>query len=200
MAKREDPQSERWSPGQDTSPRDGFARRMLEMVAIALVILLAAALLWYAVDVLLLVFAGILIGILLRAPSDWLSERTGLPAGWSLGAMLLALVTVLALIGWLMVPSLLDQSGQLFKSIPRSLDELRQRIADYEWGAWLVEQTQGAKLLPETTTVLGRATSGLDHLRLAWERRHRSVSRHLSRRQSGRLRERFHPPAAAGQA
>lgn len=158
MAKREDPQSERWSPGQDTSPRDGFARRMLEMVAIALVTLLAAALLWYAVDVLLLVFAGILIGILLRAPSDWLSERTGLPAGWSLGAMLLALVTVLALIGWLMVPSLLDQSGQLFKSIPRSLDELRQRIADYEWGAWLVEQTQGAKLLPETTTVLGRAT------------------------------------------
>ena len=41
-------------------------------------------LLWYAIDVVLLAFIGVLFAILLRAPADWLSERFGLPERWSL--------------------------------------------------------------------------------------------------------------------
>ncbi|MGH6946760.1 MAG: AI-2E family transporter [Kiloniellales bacterium] len=140
---------------------DGLARRVFEIVAIALAILIVAALLWYAVDVFLLVFAGILLAILLRAPSDWLSERTGLPGGWSLGVVMLALVAVLALIGWLMAPSLIDQLAQLYESIPQSLDDLRQRVAPYAWGERLLDQAQGTRLLPDATAVLGRATGAI---------------------------------------
>jgi AI-2E family transporter len=135
--KPEDPKVDVVAPGRQVRS-DGLARRLFEIVAIALAILIVAALLWYAVDVILLVLAGILLAILLRAPSDWLSERTGLPGGWSLGVVMLALVAVLALVGWLMMPSLVEQFAQLYESIPQSLDNLQQRLTQYDWGERLL--------------------------------------------------------------
>jgi predicted PurR-regulated permease PerM len=158
--KPEDPRIDVLRPGRLVGS-DGLARRVFEIVAIALAILTVAALLWYAVDVFLLVFAGILLAILLRAPSDWLSERTGLPGGWSLGVVMLALVAVLALLGWLMVPSLVDQFAELYESIPQSLDNLRQRLAQYDWGERLLDEERRARLLPDATAILGRATGAI---------------------------------------
>ena len=77
------------------------------------------------------------------------------------GVVVLALVAVLALVGWLMVPSLVDQFAQLYESIPQSLDNLRQRLIQYDWGERLLDEESRARLLPDATAMLGRATGAI---------------------------------------
>src|SRR5687768_13248642 len=53
-------------------------------VGIALAVVVLLVLLWYGLDVVLLAFLGVLFAILLRAPAEWLTRRTGLGIGWTL--------------------------------------------------------------------------------------------------------------------
>lgn len=55
-----------------------YVRRVLIAVGITTGILVLLALLWYTVDILLLVFAAILLAVLLRAPANWVSAHTPL--------------------------------------------------------------------------------------------------------------------------
>jgi len=57
--------------------------KLLVIVRNSVIIALALLVLWLVADILLVIFGGILLGILLRALSDWLGRLTGLPAGWS---------------------------------------------------------------------------------------------------------------------
>jgi predicted PurR-regulated permease PerM len=52
--------------------------------------------LWYAVDVLLLLFAAILLGVFLRGLSDWVSRRSRLTEGWALAVVMLGLLGITA--------------------------------------------------------------------------------------------------------
>ncbi len=71
-----------WNEGSTAlmtnTSRGGFVRRTLVGVGITVAVLLLLLLLWYAVGVLLLTFAAILLAILLRGLSAKLGERTGL--------------------------------------------------------------------------------------------------------------------------
>jgi hypothetical protein len=68
----------------DPAERRDTAQQALVYVAIAVAVVVVLVLLWYAINVVLLAFVGVLLAILLRAPADWLTERTGLREGWSL--------------------------------------------------------------------------------------------------------------------
>src|SRR4030095_4721215 len=97
------------------------AQHALVYVGIAVTVVIVLVLLWYAIDVVLLAFIGVLLAILLRAPADWLSARFGLRPGWSLaivGVLAIGLLaTALALFG----QGLLAQSLQLVDRIPEIL-------------------------------------------------------------------------------
>ena len=58
------------------------ARRALPLVLLCAAVVVFALLLYYLVDVLLLAFAGALLAIVVRAPAEWLAERTGVSASW----------------------------------------------------------------------------------------------------------------------
>jgi predicted PurR-regulated permease PerM len=72
---------------------------MLLTVATVTAVVLGLALVWSAIEVLLLVFAGILLATVLRALADLLADYTPLSSGWSLLIVLLALLGALG--GWL---------------------------------------------------------------------------------------------------
>lgn len=142
-----------------TAHRDSFARRVVVAVGITLAMLLVLLLLWYAVDVLMLVFAGVLLAIFLRGLSDTLCERTRLSGGWSLGIMCLALVGVIGLGGWSLAPSIAEQVDQLSDTVPQSVGRLEQSVARYRWGRRLIEQVPPVEdMMPRTRDVLSRAT------------------------------------------
>ena len=106
----------------DKAERKDTAQHALVYVGIAVTVVIVLVLLWYAIDVVLLAFVGVLLAILLRAPADWLSERFGIREGWSLaivGIVLLALlVTAAALFG----RGIVAQSVQLIDRIPEIVE------------------------------------------------------------------------------
>jgi predicted PurR-regulated permease PerM len=85
-------------------------------------------LLWYTIEVLLLVFTGVLLAIFLRGLSDTLSQYTPLRGS---GSLLVVISILLATSGvgiWLLAPQLITQIGQLTDTLPRSIQSLEQRL------------------------------------------------------------------------
>jgi len=80
--------------------RKETAQRALVWVGIALAVVVLLVLLWYGLDVVLLAFLGVLLAILLRAPAEWLSRRTGLGIGWTLSFVGASIVAALAVGGY----------------------------------------------------------------------------------------------------
>ena len=71
----------------DQAERTETAQQALVYVGIAVAVVVILVLLWYAIDVVLLAFIGVLVAILLRAPADWLSRRSGMSEAWALAVV-----------------------------------------------------------------------------------------------------------------
>lgn len=117
-----------------------FVGRVLVVVGITVFVALLLLFVWQVIDVLLSVFAGILLAIFLRGLSEWTSKLTSLSNGWSLAIVVLALVAVIGVSVWLLAPDVMHQVDQLSQSLPQSVQQLRQQIERYEWGRWIRAQ------------------------------------------------------------
>jgi predicted PurR-regulated permease PerM len=118
----------------DEGERKDTAQHALVYVGIGTGILLLLALLWYALDVLLLLFIGVLLAVLLRAPADWLSERTGWSEGWTLALVMLLFAAVLSAASVLFGRAVVNQSWELSRQLPEVVDKARERLRQSEWG------------------------------------------------------------------
>lgn len=111
------------------------ARRVIwELVLVAI----AALALWYAADVFLLAFAGILLAVFLSALTDWVRPRLHVSRG---GAFALVVVVLAALVAgclWWIAPRLAAQLNQLVKSLPAALTDLQTWLETAPWGRTLV--------------------------------------------------------------
>lgn len=116
-----------------------FAYRVLIGASIVIGLLLLLFLFWHAVQVLLLAFAGILLAILLRSPSDWLAERARISPHWAIMIVLAVLLTVLTGAGLLLVPQIGQQVQDLQDQLPQAVRQAQQWLGQYEWGRWIME-------------------------------------------------------------
>lgn len=133
--------------------------RYTHLVLLITLIVLLLLLFWYAIDVFLLIFAGILLAIFLCALSDWLSQHAPLSRGWSLAIVVIVLVSVIGLFGWLLAPSLAEQIDELSQTLPRSIQKLRQSVEQYGWGRRILDRTPSFEdLMPDKSDVLAKAT------------------------------------------
>lgn len=129
-----------------------FAHRVLIGIGIAIGIIVALLTLWYAAHVLLLLFAGVLLAIALRAPADALARHTPLTPGWSLALIVLALFLVAALTAWLYGPQIVQGMYELLQNIPKALDGIRAYLRQYPWGQTalsLLSEIQWTAVTPE---------------------------------------------------
>lgn len=114
----------------------------------------AVVLLWFLFDVILLVFGGILLAVVLRAPADWLSAKTRLPAPWALTLVLVVVVAVLAAAGWLLGASVREQWQAIADQVPPMIDRVRERL---EGSAWIPMRLDGDAIMGgEQGAFLGR--------------------------------------------
>lgn len=150
----------------DQAERKDTAQHALVYVGIAVGIVILLLLLWYAIDVVLLAFIGVLLAVLLRSPADWLSSRTGWSEGWSLALVIVVLATLLATAGFFFGRAVAQQSGQLSEQLPQVLEKARERISQHELGKRMVESTEtsesdtqfltrGLRLVGSTFAALG---------------------------------------------
>src|SRR2546422_299844 len=111
-----------------------FAHRVLIATCIVACVALVLVCVWYAADVLLLVFAGILVSILLRGFSQFVARKTGVGHGLSLALVSLTLLALIAAGVWLIGGSVGAQISELQQQLPRAVESLRQFVEQYEWG------------------------------------------------------------------
>jgi predicted PurR-regulated permease PerM len=119
----------------DRPERKDTAQRALLHAAIAVAVVVILVLIWYAIDVVLLAFIGILLAILLRAPADWLTARTGLGESWSLALVGITALALLVLGGVLFGRGVAGEALQLVDRLPENLEAIRERLRQSEFGA-----------------------------------------------------------------
>lgn len=105
------------------------------LIVIGLLALVSALLVlaWQAVDVLLLFFAGVLLGIGLRGVASLLHRHTPLPPTPALIVSLVSFFLLLAAAAWLLGPHLVRGLQQLAFDIPQSVQKLGNDVAEVDW-------------------------------------------------------------------
>ena len=153
-----DPDAERGSPADVTVSR-AFVLRVVAATAAALALIGVALVVVFAYDVVLLTFAAILIGILLRGLARLLARHVGLDVRWALGVVALLLVGAPLLAAWLAYPRIGDQVGQLADALPGAVHSLEERIADVDWLRPLLDRLPAAaSIAAPRGDVVGRIT------------------------------------------
>src|SRR5688572_15477887 len=118
----------------DQAERKDTAQHALVYVGIGVSVVVLLVLLWYAIDVFLLLFMGIFIAVLLRSPGDWLARRTGWSEGVTLSIVIFLLLALLSVGGFFFGKTLVAQSVELGQQLPKLLDKARERMQHTEYG------------------------------------------------------------------
>ena len=136
---------------------DGLGWLVFTVAMIALFAVALAAAIWLAIDVLLLLFAAVLLANLLGAPADWLVGR-GLPRGGALALLVATAVLLIGGLGSVLVPSITAQVPELASSLGDAVDRLRSGIGLSAWAEELRSEFDLQSMLPSPGGVIGGAT------------------------------------------
>jgi predicted PurR-regulated permease PerM len=145
--------------GAAAGGRLDFARRAFASACAAASVVAILLVSWYAADVLMLLFAAMLLAVGLRSLSEAVGGATGLPGGWSLALVALALLALLAAGTLLLAPRVSAQVDELSESLPRAFELLAGWASRHEWARRLVaELPPPEELIKERGGVLARVT------------------------------------------
>ena len=124
----------------DAARRSNGVERTLRTIAIGgLFVLLIVAL----QDILLLVFAAILIACALRGFSNALHRRSGLSEGWALAAVLCVGCGTLAALVWWRGPAIADETTQAARQLVVEARRFWAQIEQSAWGPLFSQQLEG---------------------------------------------------------
>ena len=123
-------------PGEDRL----FRRRLVTTIIAVSVTLIVLLLLWYAAQVFLLLFAGILLGIFLRGLARFFSRKSGLSINWSLPIVLVLLTALIVGSVLFLAPQVTEQVSTLSETLPKSISAVQEEMGKSEWGSWILEQ------------------------------------------------------------
>jgi predicted PurR-regulated permease PerM len=140
-----------------------FASRVLVATALVIGLLLLLLVLWYAVQAILLTFAGVLLTILLRGFSDPLAENTRLSEMWALAIVIIVLLGLTIGVGFVVAPQVNEQFLQLQQRLPEAMVELRSWLQQFDLGRWLIDliptqrDLEDGRMLPLIQQITGAA-------------------------------------------
>lgn len=121
----------------ETTPRPASVGRVRSigaaMLAAGIFAIAAVALLWYLFDVFLLIFAGILLAVVLRTPSDWLASKTRLSPPWALALVLALIAVTLVASGWLLGAAVKEQWQAIAEQAPQMLEGVEEHLQNHGW-------------------------------------------------------------------
>jgi predicted PurR-regulated permease PerM len=123
-----------------TSENRIFTQRVLTIVGIVTATVLLIWMMMYVVDVLLLLFAAVLLAIFLRGLSELMRRYTKLSEGLSVLLVSLLLLTLIVIAVWLLEPSVEAQIRVLRNDLPKSVENARQYISQFGWGRSIIAQ------------------------------------------------------------
>lgn len=130
-----------------------FSKRLLLVAGVVLVLLLA----WQLADLLLLVFASVLVAIFFRALADIIAKPTALSSGWSLALAMLLVTALVVLITVLFGTTIRENVDTLADQLPTAWRAVRDRIGDARWLTSALDQAGQALLTGNVVSRIGGA-------------------------------------------
>lgn len=109
-----------------------FAQRVLVATCVVVSVLIVLIFIWFAADLFMLVFAAILVSILLRTLTDFVTRKTGMGQGFALILVSLGLVALIAITAWLVTGRIGTQVAQLRLQLPEAVRYVRGYLGQYE--------------------------------------------------------------------
>lgn len=136
-----------------------FAGRVAVAVGIGAAVVLLLYFLQHLAEALLLVFAGLLLGVALDGTARWLEGLLPLRRGLSLLIILAVGLIVLFAGTWLAGPRIADQAARLMERVPAALENMRSSLADIELGRVALERAPSLEeFLAPRSGLMGRIT------------------------------------------
>lgn len=111
-----------------------LTKRTLVVVAAGTAVIALLLMIWRVAQILLLVFASLLLALFLRSIANFISRNTRLSILWSLALVVIVLLGILGLMLVLYGPMLADGFYQMFRQFPSVPQKLRATFERYEWG------------------------------------------------------------------
>lgn len=121
-----------------------FAMRALLVVGVAMAAFLMLAMLWYAGNILLTVFAGLLLAVALGGLTEWVTTRTGWRRGLALAIVVVSLLAVMAAGAWAIGATAAEQSRELIATLPKAVEHLKASLGENAVGRFLLERVPDA--------------------------------------------------------
>jgi predicted PurR-regulated permease PerM len=117
----------------------------------AVLVALGLVLCWLGIDVLLIIFAGILLAIFLRGLADALQNlcrKIGvhLSIGWALVLAIVGILVILAGIGWFFNDQITSQVAQLSVDLPQAFHHFIDKLRSFYWGRVLLSHISPAQI------------------------------------------------------
>jgi predicted PurR-regulated permease PerM len=106
------------------------------------------------INLLLVVFAGLLLSVFLRGISEKFEHYLRLPHGMALMLTLILLLGFFLGLGYFLAPQLSQQFSELTAQIPRSIRAIQDHFMQYTWFQQLATEAEGAT---EPTQILERS-------------------------------------------
>lgn len=107
----------------------------MALVAAALV-----GLVWLGFEILLLVFAGLLVSVVLRVPVEFLDARLGWPRWMAFALVLLVLLGLIVGGGYAFGARVAASVGELASGLQQAVSDVQERLQDTGWGQWLLNR------------------------------------------------------------
>src|SRR5215203_2179941 len=125
-----------------------FTQKMLIAVGVLAAAIFVALFVYYAIDVVLLLFGAVLLAIFLRSLADLINREARISEG--AGVLLVSFVLLVILAGAiaLLAPSVAEQGKHLRDELPKSAQAASDYISRFGWGKTLIAQ------LPSMTDVM----------------------------------------------
>jgi predicted PurR-regulated permease PerM len=117
-----------------------FARKVLIAVLISFAVLLLLLLAGKVFNLVLLVFAGILLALFLRGTGKWVSDRIKTPQPVGQILVIIAAIGLGAIFVWLVSPSVSRQIQELVEELPAAYTSLKDEVHQSQWGRQLLRQ------------------------------------------------------------
>jgi len=132
----------------------------IKLLLISLFVALAAMVV-LGMEVLLIVFAGVLFAVFIRTISRWLVGHTGLTDRIAVIIVCLALFLVIGGAAWASFPALNKQFDELFGALPKAAATIKETLSQFQWGRALVARAPDPQEMADQQTVVNTVSNAL---------------------------------------
>ncbi len=136
-----------------------FARRIIIATSIIFLFGGMVALMLYAAKLFLMIFGGILFAVFIRAGTNKLRDKTGMPDSVAFGVSVLLLGVIIWLLFSLLAPTLATEIERIQEALPQSLERIEQAASRHTWSRYLVSELDNnfMDMLPAKSELVSRA-------------------------------------------